>query len=289
MPYSIGHKLDANYPKGKLVTTIIRRGLVLVLLGLIYQGLFKFDFANLRYASVLGRIGLAWMFASLVFLYTSWRWQLAWAVGLLLTYWAALTWIPVPEFGAGDLSPGHTLTDFIDRTLLPGKLHRGDRDPEGLLSTVPAVATALFGALAGTWIRWGRASGHAKAGGLLLAGLLSLTLGWLWDTQFPVNKNLWSSSFVLVTTGWSLILLAVFYWIIDVLGYHKWSFVWVVIGTNAITAYLAVRFISFQALAEMIFQRGESAFHPAVFNCFGFFLEWLILYAMYRRKWFLRV
>jgi predicted acyltransferase len=289
MPYSIGRKLEAGAAKGQLTRTIIRRGLLLVLLGLIYQGLLTFDFANLRYASVLGRIGLAWMLAGLIFLNTSWRGQLAWAVGLLLAYWAALMWIPVPEFGAGDLSPGHTLTDFIDQTVLPGKLYRGDRDPEGILGTIPAVATALFGVLAGTWLRLGRSNGHAKAAGLLLTGLLSLTLGWLWNTQFPVNKNLWSSSFVLVTAGWSLILLAFFYWIIDVLGYRKWSFVWVVIGMNAITAYLAVRFISFQALAEMLFQRGESAFHPAVFGCFGFLLEWLILYAMYRRKWFLRV
>jgi predicted acyltransferase len=289
MPYSFGRKLEAGTPKSRLYGNLIRRGLMLVLLGLIYQGLFKFDFANLRYPSVLGRIGLAWMFAGLIFLNTGWRGQLAWAAGLLLAYWAALMWIPVPEFGAGDLSPGHTLGDFIDRSLLPGRLHKGDRDPEGLFSTIPAVATALFGILAGTWIRRGQASGHAKATWLLMAGLLCLGLGWLWDIQFPVNKNLWSSSFVLVTAGWSLLLLALFYWIIDVLGYEKWSLPLVVIGMNAITAYLAVRFISFQQIAELIFQRGESAFHPALFGCFGFFLEWLILYGMYRRKWFLRV
>jgi predicted acyltransferase len=289
MPYSIGRKLEENTPKTKLYAYIIRRGLTLVLLGLIYQGLFKFDFDNLRYPSVLGRIGLAWMFAGLIFLHTSWRGQLAWVAGLLLAYWAALMWIPVPEFGAGDLSPGHTLSNYIDRSLLPGRLLRGDRDPEGIFSTIPAVATALLGVLAGTWIRSQRFSGHVQAAVLLLAGLLCLSLGWFWDHWFPVNKNLWSSSFVLVTAGWSLSLLSLFYWIIDVLGYHKWSLPWVVIGMNAITAYLAVRFISFQPMAELVFQRGESAFHPALFGCLGFLLEWLILYAMYRRKWFLRV
>jgi len=289
MPYSVGRKLEAHAPKGRLYGNMVRRGLTLVLLGLIYQGLFKFDFANLRYPSVLGRIGLAWMLAGFIFLNSSWRGQLAWAIGLLLAYWAALMWIPVPGFGAGDLTPGHTLVSYLDRSLLPGRLYKGDRDPEGLLSTVPAVATALLGILAGTWIRRGRASGHAKAAGMLLAGLLCLGLGWFWNSWFPVNKNLWSSSFVLVTAGWSLILLALFYWIIDVLGYEKWSFPLVVIGMNAITAYLAVRFISFQQVAELIFQRGESAFHPALFGCFGFLLEWLILAGMYRRKWFLRV
>jgi len=289
MPYSLGRRLEAGDSKAKLCMSVIRRGLVLVLLGLIYQGLLTFDFANLRYPSVLGRIGLAYLFAGLIFLFTTWRGQLAWGVGLLLGYWAAMMWIPVPSFGAGDLAPGHTLTDFLDRTLLPGKLYMGDRDPEGLLSTIPAISTALFGAVAGCWIRFGKASGHAKAGGMLLIGLGCLGLGWFWDGSFPVNKNLWSSSFVLVTAGWSLIFLALFYWVIDVLRFQKWAFPFVVIGTNAITIYLAVAFIDFQGLAETIFQPGKSALHPALFGCLGFLLAWSILYAMYRRKWFLRV
>lgn len=289
MPYSFGRKLEAGHSKPKLYMSLLRRGLTLVLLGLIYQGLLTFDFANLRYPSVLGRIGLAWMLAGFVFLHTSWRGQLAWVVGLLLAYWAALMWVPVPEFGAGDLAPGHTLGDYVDRMVLPGKLYKGDRDPEGLFSTIPAVATALIGILAGTWIRMGQENGHVKALGMLLVGIASLAIGWLWNNWFPVNKNLWSSSFVMVTAGWSLILLSLFYWVIDVLEFRWWTLPFVVIGMNAITAYLAAHFIDFQQLAAFIFSRSEAAFHPAVFGCLGFALEWLILYLMYRNKWFLRV
>ncbi|MFV2069686.1 MAG: acyltransferase family protein, partial [Pirellulales bacterium] len=224
MPYSLTRRVEAGYPKGPLYWRVIRRGVVLVLLGLVYQGLLNFDFANLRYPSVLGRIGLAYMFAALILLNTSWRAQLAWAVGLILGYWAAMVWIPVPGFGAADLAAGHTLADYIDRSLLPGKLYMGVRDPEGLLSTVPAIATALFGALAGYWIRLGRAGGHAKAAAMFAVGLACLAIGWFWNGWFPVNKNLWSSSFVMVTAGWSLMLLSLFYWVIDVVGCHRWAF-----------------------------------------------------------------
>lgn len=289
MPYSLTRRLESGYPKGRLYWRVIRRGLVLVLLGLVFQGLLNFDFANLRYPSVLGRIGLAYMFAALILLNTSWRGQLAWAIGLILVYWAAMMWIPVPGFGAGDLAPGHTLADYLDRTLLPGKLYRGVRDPEGLLSTVPAVSTALIGALTGYWIRLGRAGGHGKAVAMFAVGLACLGVGWFWDRWFPVNKNLWSSSFVMVTAGWSLMLIAVFYWVIDVVGWHRWSFPLMVIGMNAITIYMAVEFIDFQQLAEFVLRRGRPLMHPAVWGSTGFGLEWLVLYAMYRAGLFLRV
>jgi len=289
MPYSLTRRIESGYPKRRLYWRVIRRGVVLVLLGLVFQGLLRFDFANLRYPSVLGRIGLAYMFAALILLNTSWRAQLAWGIGLILAYWAAMVWIPVPGFGAGDLAPGHTLADFLDRSLLPGKLYKGVRDPEGLLSTVPAISTALFGALAGYWIRLGRASGHAKAAAMFAVGLACLAIGWFWNGWFPVNKNLWSSSFVMVAAGWSLMILSLFYWVIDVAGCHRWSFPLIVIGMNAITIYMGVEYIDFQQLAAFVLRRGEPLIHPALFGCVGFGLEWLVLYAMYRAGLFLRV
>ena len=289
MPYSLGRRQEQGRSRLQLHWRVIRRGLTLVLLGLIYQGLLNFDFASLRYPSVLGRIGLAYLFAGVVFLNSSWRAQLAWVVGLLLGYWAAMTWIPVPEFGAGDLSPGHTLADFIDQNLLPGKLYKVVRDPEGLFSTVPAIATAILGGLTGTWIRHGRANGHAKGAGMLVAGVVFLATGWCWDPWFAVNKNLWTSSFVMVTAGWSLILLSLFYWVIDVLGWKWWTLPFVVIGVNSIAIYMAVRFIDFQEIAAFILRQGESAIHPAMFSCAGVVLGWLALYVMYRNKWFFRV
>ena len=290
MPYSLERRLEAGHSPWQLHWRVIRRGFLLVLFGLIYQGLLKFELSTLRYPSVLGRIGLAYMFAGLIVLNTkTWQARLAWAIGLLLGYWLALTWIPVPGFRVGDLAPGHTLVDYIDRHLLPGKLYKTVRDPEGIFSTVPAIATALFGALTGYWIRHGHRNGHIKSAVMFVVGLVFLGTGWYWNRWFPVNKNLWSSSFVLVTSGWSLMLLSTFYWVIDVLKWRAWSFPFVVIGCNAITIYMIRRFVNFQDVAAFLFKRGESVMHPALFGCMGFLLAWVMLYLMYRGKLFLRV
>ena len=127
-------------------------------------------FADLRCPSVLGRIGLAYFFAALITLNTSTRGRVAWILVFLLGYWAAMMWIPVPEFGAGNLEPGKTLADYVDRSLLPGKLYKAVRDPEGLLSTFPAIATALLGVLAGQWLRQPGPKGFSKAGRCWLPG-----------------------------------------------------------------------------------------------------------------------
>jgi predicted acyltransferase len=218
MPFSFAKRRGQGASDGTLARHALRRGLTLVFLGVVYNGLLAFDFATLRYASVLGRIGLGWMFAALIALRCGVRGQVAWIAGLLLGYWAALTLVPVPGQGAPSLEPGRTLADWLDRTLLPGRLHREVRDPEGILSTVPAVATALSGALAGAWLRRADVAGDRRAAGLALAGLGALALGGLWQLAFPLNKNLWTSSFVAWTSGWSLLALAAFYWVIDVRG-----------------------------------------------------------------------
>jgi predicted acyltransferase len=195
----------------------------------------------------------------------------------------------VPEFGAGDLSPGHTLGDYIDRMLLPGKLYREVRDPEGLFSTIPAIGTVLLGAITGHWLRRATPGGHAKTAGMLVAGAASLGVALVWDRWFPINKNLWSSSFVLYTTGWSLILLAVFYLVIDVWRLRGWAFFFVVIGMNAITVYLAQEFIDFDGLAKIVFAASQTRVHPVVFACGGLALKWLMLWFLYTQKIFLRV
>ena len=132
MPFSFQKRLSRGDSKQQLARHVVVRGLLLVLLGMVYNGLLQFDWANQRYPSVLGRIGLAYLFAALIVLNAGARGRLLWIVGLLLGYWAALKLIPVPQFGAGDLTPGHTLTDYMDRLLIPGRLHAGDRDPEGV-------------------------------------------------------------------------------------------------------------------------------------------------------------
>ncbi len=148
------------------------------------------EWANLRGPSVLGRIGLAYMFAALIAMHTQLRGRMLWIAGLLLGYWAALRFVPAPGFGAWDLSPGHTLTDYIDRLLLPGRLYQGDRDPEGLFATIPAIATALLGMTTGQLLKRTDLSGYRKTLMMASGGAVCLGLAWLWNMDFPFNKNL---------------------------------------------------------------------------------------------------
>ena len=289
MPWSLGRRLERGDGRARVVRHVLRRGFALVLLGAVYNGLLAFDFENLRLASVLGRIGLAWMLAALVFLFVGTRGLALAGALLLLGYWAALAWVPVPGFGAGNLAPGATLTDWVDRQLLPGRLYRGDRDPEGLLGTLPAVATALSGALAGCFLRDSRASGTRKSLVLAGAGAVSLLVGGLWDTVFPINKNLWSSSFVLWTTGWSALLLALFHQVIDVWRVRAWAFFFVVLGSNAILIYMLAAFVPFHGLVELLLAKGLHKLHPVLVACAAVGLEWALLYALWRRRLFLRV
>ncbi len=280
-PFSLASRRSKGHGEGHIRAHVARRGLLLVALGVLYNVGPSFDFTNLRYASVLGRIGLAWMFAALIAMRFGVRGQCAWIAALLLGYWAALTLVPVPGQLQPSLSPGETLTDWLDRTFLPGRLHRGVRDPEGLLSTVPAIATGLIGMLAGRAMQ-ARLGPWRRVLGLVVAGLAALGLGALWGEVFPINKNLWSSSFVLWTAGWCLLLLAAFHATVDLWGWRRFGLVFAVVGTNALTAYLLARFVDFGGLAARVVREGVA---PVV----GLALLWGLLYVLYRRRWFLRI
>lgn len=290
LPFSFAARRRRGASEASLALHAVRRGALLVLLGVIYNGLLALDWEELRYASVLGRIGLAWMLAALVTLrYESTRALVLWVVGILVGYWALLTLVPVPGQGAASLEPGRTIVDWFDRRFLPGRLHRGVRDPEGLLGTIPAVATALLGVLTGRWLRSYRPPA-AKAGRLALAGLALAALGLLWHPLLPLNKNLWTSSFVLLTGGCSAVMLAGFYWVIDVRGWRAWSFPLVVIGMNAITIYVLRRFVDFDLAGELLFAHATpERLHPAILAGTGLLLEWLLLYGLYRKGVFLKV
>jgi predicted acyltransferase len=292
MPFSWEHRIARGDSRRDLYRHLVVRGLLLVLLGMIYNGLLQFDWANMRYPSVLGRIGLAYLFAGLIVLNTELRGRLAWIVGLLLGYWALLKFIPVPGSGAGDLAPGHTLTDFIDRTLIPGRLYHGDRDPEGLLGTVPAIATALTGVLAGQFLKNERFSGYTKTAALMVVGAICLGLGRLWDLEFPINKNLWSSSFVVYCAGWSLLLLAVFYLVIDLWRLRAWTLFFVVIGSNSILIYLAQAFVDFDFTTHFFFDgllRNAGAYRPLLWSLAVLAVQWGLLYLLFRKRVFLKV
>ena len=259
LPFSLGKLRERGVPARTLYWRIIRRTLLLLVLGVFYNNYGHVselnDFRELRLAGVLQRIGLCYFFAALVVMKTRPRVQVLITAALLLGYWALLANVPAPGGVAGDYSKLGNLAGYVDAHWLPGKIHQeyyGYGDNEGILSTIPAVATALLGVLAGNWLRSGRSPG-AKVIGLVLAGLSCLAVGTAWGWSFPVIKNIWTSSFVLVAGGWSLLLLAFFYWVIDVLRFRAWTFFFVVIGVNAITIYLLPHVVDFHKLVHFFF------------------------------------
>ncbi len=284
LPLSLERRMQAGAARKPLVLSALRRALVLVLLGVLYNGALSLDGSELRYASVLGRIGLAWFGAALAVIFLSRKGQLRLIVGILLGYWAMLAWVPVPGWGAGDLSPGHNLTDWIDQQLLPGRLYRGDRDPEGILGILPAVATAMMGACAGRVLMEKAPSHRWRAVKLIVAGILAVGLAAIWHRFLPINKNLWTSSFTLLCAGFSSWLLGITSYWLDGPKQHKWTLPLLVIGANSITAYLLHRFLNFEGLANALFlTRGLNELVGALV------LQWLLLWMLYRRGWFLRV
>jgi predicted acyltransferase len=297
MPFSLLKRKDRGDSLPSIYGHLAKRLLLLLLLGFAYNRIHYFNFGLLRWASVLGRIGLAWFFAALIVLNSSVKRQIAWFIGILLSYWAVVRLIPVPGFGAGVLTPEGNLCAYIDQKLLPGFLccyKYGDN--EGILATIPAVATALLGVLTGHFLSWEhpKLNGLKKGLTMLGAGIISLGAGKVWSFAFPIIKNIWTSSYVLFAGGWSLILLAVFYLIIDVWKIRRWSFPFIVIGLNAITIYiLSVGIIDFQRMNAIFFAgviKHFSAPAQPVFSAIGLLLlEWAFLYFLYRKKIFLKV
>jgi len=292
MPFSISKRLERGAPPKKLYIHIVQRTLTLFILGLIFNGLLGFDFSNFRYAGVLQRIALCYFFAALIVMNTQIRGQAIFAGLILLLYWAAMTLIPVPGHGAGVLTPEGNLSFYIDRLWLPGKfvVYRTLGDNEGILSTLPAISTTLLGVLSGHWLR-SSYTYNKKVLGLLAAGVVSLLLGLLWNVVFPINKIIWTSSYVLFAGGWSMLLLCLFYWIIDVMGYAKWAFPFVVIGLNPITIYVAQSLFDFGIIARIFvhgFIDSFGDFRPVFWAFCVLAVKWLFLYFLYKKKIFLK-
>ena len=296
-PFSMAKRQERGATQKSLYIQIFRRGLTLVLFGLIYNNLLSFDFSNMRYASVLGRIGLAWMFAALIFTNTNKRnIRIAWCAGLLIFYWLLLAFIPAFDNpGADRFSMEGNFTSYFDRLFLPGKLYKGLHDPEGILGVIPATATALLGMFTGQFVMWKKEglTGQRRTAYMAMAGVALVVIGLLWNFVFPINKNLWTSSFVCFVGGLSLLLFSLFYLVIDVWGYHKWSFFFVVIGMNSITIYMAQRMINFRYTSDFLFKGVVNCFPetwtPFLGSCAYVLIGWIFLYFLYRKKIFLKV
>jgi predicted acyltransferase len=293
-PFSVGRDLEKGKSRQQLLFRVIKRGLILVLLGIIYNnGLEIKPIAEIRFASVLGRIGLAYMFANIIYLYSVEKWQIFWFWFLIIGYWLLLKFTSAPGFPAGDLTMQGNFASYMDRTILPGRLYLKIHDPEGLFSTIPAISTGLLGILTGITLKKTNLTQVQKTLRMAIVGIIFLILAQIWNLDFPINKNLWTSSFVLNVGGLSLLLMALFYYVIDVLGYQKWAFFFKVIGMNSILIYISGRFINWEYTTKAFFDWLIYFFsdpYKLVIGAICFvFIKWLFLYFMYKKKVFLRV
>lgn len=300
MPFSFSKQMNKtgvtiNVAKRSIYRSLIKRTLILLFLGMVVNGLFQWGgYEHTRFASVLGRIALSCFFAAIIYLNAGLRTQIIWFGGLLLLYWALLMLIPVPGFGAGILTPEGNLEGYIDRILLPGKLHTAMYDPEGLLSTIPAIGTAMLGIFTGQFLRTNQLTSAKKTLWLLASGILLLLTGFMWGIVFPINKNMWTSSFVLYAGGWSVLLFALFYYVIDVAGFKKWSMPFVWIGCNSILIYMAAHgIVNFESTSVFLFSglysKTPDVWHEALKWMGVALIQLGALYFLYKKKWFLKI
>jgi predicted acyltransferase len=277
---------------------VFRRSLLLFALGVICYGGMTVGLSDVRLSGVLQRIGLCYLFASLLFLNTSTRGMLAAFGTLLVGYWALMTFVPVPGIGAGSFEKGANLANWIDANYLPGRKWEGNWDPEGLLSTLPAIATCLLGVFCGMLFQNKQVDAPQKTLWLMTAGVVMIAAGSLWGLQLPINKHLWTSSFVLLAGGFATLLLGFLHEIIDVRGYKAWAAIFVWVGASAITLYvfnlitgfypLALRLVGGDVgrLADAYLVHGAGRFLAAAL---GLTMAILAARFLYRRKIFLRV
>ncbi len=216
---------------------IIRRTLILFALGVFLWLWPEFDFSRIRWTGVLQRIAVVYGVCAFLFLYTSWRTQAWLGAGILVAYWLAMCFLPTPGYDAPMLEPGKNLAAWVDHLLLPGVMWQKTWDPEGILSTFPAIATGISGMLAGRLLL-AKADTWRRITWLMLAGYFSYVIGSAWDWFFPINKNLWTSSYVMYTSGLAAMTFGATIWLVDVKGIKTWTWPGVVFGANAITAYV---------------------------------------------------
>jgi len=321
---SFASRIARGVTRGALMIHVLRRSALIFAIGLFLNGFPDFDFSSIRIMGVLQRIAICYLVAGLLYLSTfetgpaeerpvraraNLRVIAAVAIALLVGYWAAMTFVPVPGYGAGHLGKDDNLGAYVDRALMGGHLWSESVtwDPEGFLSTFPAIATLLIGILAGEWLRSDRGA-KGKVLGLAVAGFVLLFAGRLLHPIFPINKNLWTSSFVLFTGGFAMLALAACYWVVDVRGWRGWTGPFLVFGMNAILAYALAALVSEVStdFDFLHFQGRETTLHGWIYDTFfvphaspvnaslGFAIFFVIvifalLWPFYRGKIFLRI
>lgn len=307
--FSLARRRETTAHDGRIILRMVRRAAILFGLGVMLNGFPHYDLSDLRIPGVLQRIALCYLAAAFIVLETRIVTQVWILAGLLISYWLMLEFVPVPGIGAGVLEPGKNLPSYVDGLLLPGHLWYNIRpyDPEGLLSTIPAIGTTLFGVVTGHWLRSSR-SAPDKARGMVIAGGLLLIAGQVLNIWLPINKGIWTPSYVLFMAGMALIGLAGFFWVIEVRGQKKAATPFLIFGMNAITAYVVSELIS-KTMREVriTLPNGtrtrlrlylfDSFFAPSgngklaslLFAVSFVGLIFLIMWGMWKKRWFLKI
>jgi predicted acyltransferase len=314
LAFSFSSRLQRGGTRMQLFGHVIRRGLILFAIGVFLNGFpNRYHLDTWRFYGVLQRIAICYVISAILVLWTGKRGWIATIAGCLAGYWIVMRFVPVPGLGVPThdmplLDPDRNLAAWLDRKLLMGHLYEGTRDPEGVLSTIPAVATSLIGVLTGEWLRSKR-NANAKALGMALFGIIAVAAGEFFNTWFPINKKLWTSSFVLLTAGLALICLSICYWVLDVKSWRGgWTKPFVVFGMNPIAAYAFAEMISHLldhirislvsgaplSLQEIIYQRvfarmASPANASLIYSLTYVLICWLAMWVLYRRGIFLKI
>jgi predicted acyltransferase len=295
-------RLQAGIPKNPMYKKIVFRALKIFIVGILLWLFPKFDLENIRFAGVLQRIAIVFLVSALLFLNSKWKTQAIVAAVLLVGYWLAMVLIPTPGYGAPMLEPGANLAAWIDSKLLPGYMWQKTWDPEGIFSTLPAIATGITGMLAGHLIL-SNMSQEKKVIYLFSFGFFAFAIGYLWDFIFPINKNIWTSSFVMVTSGLAAMVLAISMFFVDMQGRTRFTKPGIIFGSNAIAVYvladvwgqlfynlkfagssLNVHFLSVFESAGWSMKFG-SLLYAILFICFNFIPAWIL----YKKKIFIKL
>ena len=295
---SLGKRMTAGVNRAALFRQVLRRAAILFALGVALYLPPAFHFASMRIPGVLQRIAVCYLVASAIFLTTRLRGQALWIVGLLAAYWALMFFVPVPGYGAGHLDLKRNLAHFVDRAVFgPHNYKEGDWDPEGLVSTLPAIATTLLGILAGHILRLQRNLSE-RTTWLFLSGAVLTAAGVMLDHWMPINKKLWSDSFVLFMAGLDFTLFAAFAWLVDGLNFRKWTIPFTIVGMNAIAIYLfsevlslvlditgAHDWVSDHVFNQLALPRNASLLFALCFVS----VTWVFGWALYKRGWFWKI
>ncbi|HEX3436027.1 MAG TPA: heparan-alpha-glucosaminide N-acetyltransferase domain-containing protein, partial [Pseudacidobacterium sp.] len=248
--FSFESRLSKGATKASLFAHAVKRSIILFLLGLVVNGYPFFHLSTLRIYGVLQRFAVCLLIASALHLWNRGaKSKIIVLIFSLVAYWIIMRWVPVPGYGL----PTHDIplldkdanwVAYLDRHIFPGRLYEGTRDPEGLLSNLPALGTALLGMLTAMWLRTEK-SVRTKFAGILAGAIAGLLIGKIWGHWFPINKKLWTSSYVLFAAGWSLLGLSICYWVVEIKQWKRgWTFPWLVFGSNAIAAYVFSELLS---------------------------------------------